>query len=167
MRGTLTQQRGVSKFHETSTHETELKLRSGSRDMRIPSILHMRMVPETSLSSGKSPGRPPDSDFVVKNSQIAAPNSDPRGIGPLEGKATALGDFGKLKEEVNLLPLSPSPTLFSGSTLWEEKKGRSSLPTHTFGIGDVNGRISNMTDTLVDESLAPSLLKNVDLYWKS
>ena len=85
--------------------------------MRIPSIMHMRMVLEASLSSGKPPGRPLDSDSVGKFSQLATPNSDPGGIGALEYKATVLGDLGKLKEEGNLLPLSSSPTLFSDLVL--------------------------------------------------
>ena len=56
------------------------------------SIMHMRVVPKISLSSGKPPGRPPDSDFVGKTSQLSALNSDPGGFGALEEKATTLGD---------------------------------------------------------------------------
>ena len=75
--------------------------------------------------------------------------------------------MGKLKEEGNLLPLSSSPTLISGSALWEEKNGRINLPTHTFGMRDVEERINNMADVLVDASSVLSLLSSVDLYWKS
>ena len=78
-----------------------------------------------------------------------------------------LGDLGKLKEEGNILPLSPSPTLFSGSALWEEKNGRNNLPTHTFGIGYVKEKSSNMTDIFVDASPVLSLLSSIYLYCKS
>ena len=51
--------------------------------------------------------------------------------------------------------------------MWEEKNGRISLPTHTFGIGYVKEKINITTDILVDVSSTLSLLINVDLYWKS
>ena len=77
-----------------------------------------------------------------------------------------LGGLGQLKEEGNLLPLSLSPTLISKSAPWEENNGRISLPTHTFGMGDVKEKIKNMTDIHMEASSALSLLSSVDLYWK-
>ena len=113
--------------------------------MKGSSIMHMRKASEISLSSGKPPGRPPDTDLVGKTSQFAAPNLDLGGFGALEDKATTLGDLGKLKEEGTIFPLSSSPTLLSDPALWEEKKGSNKLPTYTFGIGDVKEEIRNMT----------------------
>ena len=75
--------------------------------------------------------------------------------------------MGKLKKEGDLLPLSSSPTLIFGSTLWEEKNGRNGLSTHTFGMVNVKEESSNMTDISVDTSSTFSLLRNLDLYWKS
>lgn len=94
-----------------------MNLCSGSRDMRIPSIMNMRMAPETSLSYGKPPGRRHDSDFMGKTSQLATPNLDPGQMGALEHKDTVLGDLGKLKEEGNISPLSPLSTLSSHTAL--------------------------------------------------
>ena len=144
-----------------------MDLCSGSKDLTVPSIMFMRFLHGTLLSSGKPPGMPPDSDFVRKISQHAAPNLDPGGIGALEDKATVLRVLGKLKKEGDHLPLSSSPTLISGSALWEEKNGRNGLPTHTFDIGDVKEESNNMTDISVDVSPTLSLLSSLDLYWKS
>ena len=135
--------------------------------MRIPYILNMRMVPKTSLSSGKTPGRPPDSDLVGKTSKHAAPSLYPGGIGTLEDKATALGVLGMLKKEGDLLPLSLSPTLIFGSALWEDKNGRNGFPTHTFGMRDVKEESSHMKKISVDRSSVLSLLGSLDPYWKS
>ena len=126
----------------------------------------MRFLHGTFLSSGKPRGRPLDSDLVGKTSQCVAPNLDPRGIGAKKDKATVLRGLGQLKEEGNLLPLSLSPTLISEYVLWEKNNGRISLPTHTFGMGDVKEKISNVEDIPVEVSPALSLLSGVDQYWK-
>ena len=83
-----------------------MDLCSGSKDLTVPSLMFMRLLHGTFLSSGKPPGRPPDLDILGKTSQCAAPNSDPRGIGARKETSTTLGGLGKLKEEGNLLPLS-------------------------------------------------------------
>ena len=44
IRGTLALLRVIPKFHEPSTQEIEMNLCSGSRDMMIPSIMHMRIA---------------------------------------------------------------------------------------------------------------------------
>ena len=83
IRGALASLRVVPNFHEISTHETELNLRSGSRDMRIPYIMYMRMVHETSLSSGKPLGRPPDSYLMRDVSHLDSPFPDLGTIGAI------------------------------------------------------------------------------------
>ena len=71
-----------------------MDLRSGSKDLTVPSLMFMRFLHGTFLSSGKPPGRPPDSDLVGNTSQLSAPNLDPGGIGEKEDKATVLGGLG-------------------------------------------------------------------------
>ena len=83
IRGTLASLGVVPNYHKTSTQETYLNFHSGSRDMMIPSIMHMRMVYETSLSCGKPPGRPPNPDLVRYVLHHDAPFIDPRGMGAL------------------------------------------------------------------------------------
>ena len=80
-------------------------------------------------------------------SHLGAPLMNPRRIGALEDKATALGGLGKLKKKGDLVPLSTTPTLISGSALWEEKDGRINLPTHTFDIGNVKEETSCLCST--------------------
>ena len=92
--------------HNTSTQKTRMDLRSGSKDLTVPSLMFMRFLHGTILSSGKPHGRPLDSDLVGNTPQCAAPNSDPGGIGAKKEKATVLGGLGQLKKEGNLLPLS-------------------------------------------------------------
>ena len=142
-------------------------LHSGSKDLTLPSIMLMRLLHGTLLSSGKPPGRPPDSNLVRDISQHDAPSIDPGGIGSLEDKATMLGVLGRLKEEGDLLPTSSSPILISNSTPWKEEKGRNDLPMHTFGMGDFKDGSNHMIDISVDRSSILSLLESVDLYWKS
>lgn len=153
--------------HNTSTRKKEMDLHSGSKDLTVPSIMFMRFLHGILLSSGKPLGRPPDSKFMGKISQIASPNLDPGGIGALEDKATVLGDLGKLKKEGDFLPLSSSPPFISGSALWEENNGRNGLPTHTFDIRYVKEESIKMTEIYVDASSMVSFLNSLDLYWKS
>ena len=115
--------------HTTSTHKSEMDLRSGSKDLTVPSIMLMRLLNGTLLSSGKPHGRPPDLVFVGNRSPHDAPNKNTRGMGALEDNNTTLGGLGRLKEEGDLLPLSSSPTLISDSVVWEEDNGRNVLPT--------------------------------------
>ena len=68
----------------TSTQTIEMDLRSGSKDLTVPSLMFMRILQGTFLSSGKPPGRPLDSDLVGEASQSVAPNLDSRGIGAME-----------------------------------------------------------------------------------
>ena len=110
----------------------------------IPSIMHMRMIHETSLSCGKPPRRPPDLDLVRDVSHLDAPFIDPGRMGTLEDQDTALRVLGRLKEEGDLLPTSSTPTPISDSVLWEEKNGRNGLPTYTFGMGDVKEEFIHM-----------------------
>lgn len=101
-----------------------MDLCSGRKDLTVPSIMFMIFLHGTLLSSGKPPGRPPDSDLVGEASQHAAPSLGPGGIGALEDKATSLEDLGKLKKEGYLLLLSSSPTHFwiyvVGGEEWKE-----------------------------------------------
>ena len=55
--------------HTTSTQKSEMDFHSGSKDFTVPSIMFMRFLHGTLLSSGKPPGRPPNSNFVRKTSQ--------------------------------------------------------------------------------------------------
>ena len=111
-----------------------MDLGSGSKDLTTPSIMLMRLLHGTLLSSGKPPRRPLDSDFVVYVSQHDAPSIDPGGMGALEDNDTMLGILGRLKEEGYLLLISSLPTLISDSVLWEEMHRRNYLPTYTFGM---------------------------------
>ena len=61
----------------------------------FPSVVHMGLSHETSLSCGIPPGRPPDSDLMKDVSCIDAPFIDPRRKGALEDHATALRVWGK------------------------------------------------------------------------
>ena len=157
----------MTNFYRWLAQTTEMDFHSGSRDLTVPSLMFMRMLQATFLSSGKPPRTPLDSDLVGEASQSTAPNLDPGGIGAMRDQVTALEGLGQLKNEGDLLPASLSPSLFSESALWEEKNGRISIPTHIFGMRNVKEEIRNMTDTPMDVSSALSLLNNVDLYWKS
>ena len=84
IRSTLKSLRVIPHYHETSTQKTEMNLRSGSRDMMTPSLMHMGMIHETSLSCGKPPGRPLDLDLVKYVSHLDAPFIYPRRKGALE-----------------------------------------------------------------------------------
>ena len=77
-------------LHNSSTHITKMDLNSGRKDLTVPSIMFMRFLHGTLLSSGKPPGRPPDSVLVRDLSLLDAPKSDPRGMGELEDIATTL-----------------------------------------------------------------------------
>ena len=88
-----------------------MSVHSGSKDMMIPYIMHMRMIHETSLSCGKPLGRPTDSDLVKDASHIDAPFIDPRKKGALEDHTTTLRVLGEPKEEGNIFPLSSFSTL--------------------------------------------------------
>lgn len=153
--------------HNTSTHKTEMDLRSGSKDLTVPSIMVMIFLQGTLLSSCKPPGRPPNSVLVRDISLHDAPRSELGGMGALEDTTTALGGLGKHKEEGDFFLSSSSPTLISNSVLLEEKKGRYVLPTCIFGIRHVKEEIRNMVDVAVDASSTLSLFGNVDLYCKS
>ena len=109
--------RVVPNCHETSTQETELNFLSGKRDMMIPSIMHMRMIHETSLSCGKPLERPLDSYLVKDVSHLDAPFIDPRRMGALEDQNAALRVLGRLKEEGDILQLPSLPTLSSHTAL--------------------------------------------------
>ena len=123
--------------HKISTQKIEMDLRSGSKDLTVPSIMFMIFLHGTLLSSGKPPRRPPDSVLVGDISLHDAPRSKPGGMGELEDKSIALGGLGKHKKEGDFLLSSSSPTFIYDSTLLEEEKGRYVLPTYTFGIGNV------------------------------
>ena len=97
--------------HNTSTQKIEMDLNSGSKDLTVPSIMLMRLLYGTLLSSSKPPRRPPDSFFVGDVSQHDAPNLDPRGMGALAENDTMLGVLVRLKEEGDILPISVLPTL--------------------------------------------------------
>ena len=144
-----------------------MDLRSGSKDLIVPSLMFMRILQGTFLSSGKPPGRPPDSDLVGEASQSATPNLDPGGIGEMGDRATVLEGLGQLKSEGDLLLASLAPSLFSRDALWEKKNGRINIPTHTCGMGNAKEKIKNMTNIPVDVSSMVSLLSSVDLYCKS
>lgn len=83
-----------------------MDLCSGIKDLTVPSIMLMRLLHGTLLSSGKAPVRPLDSDLVIFISQHDAPIIYPGGMGALEGNDTTLGVFDRLKEEGDLLPTS-------------------------------------------------------------
>ena len=150
----------------TSTQTTEMDLRSGSKDLIVPSLMFMSFLHGTFLSSGKPPGRPPNSDLVGETSQSVSPNLDSRGIEEMEDQATVLGGLGQLKSNGDLLPSLLSPPLISRSALREEENGRINLPIHIFGMRNVREEIINMTNTSMEVSLALSLLSSVDLCWK-
>ena len=64
-----------------STQTTKMDLRSGSKDLIVPSLMFMRMLQGTFLPHGKPLGMPLDSDHVGKASQS---------VGSMEEKATTL-----------------------------------------------------------------------------
>ena len=99
-----------------STQTTEMDLRSGSKDLTVPSLMFMRMLQETFLPHGKPLGMSLDSDPVGKASQSVAPNIDQERLGAMREKA--------------IVP-------------WEEGKGRINLPTNNFGMCNVKEATSN------------------------
>ena len=96
-----------------------------------------RLLHGTLLSSGKPPGRPPDSDLVREISHHDAPSIVLGGMGALEDHDTTLRILGRLKEEGDILPISSLPTLISDFALWEEMHVKNDLPKYTFGMGAV------------------------------
>ena len=121
-----------------STQTTDMDLRSGSKDLTVPSLMFMRMLWGTFLPHGNPFGIP--LDHVGEASQSVSPSIDQARSGVMEEKATAL---------------------------WEEGKGRISLPTNKFGMHNVKEEISNKASTTIDASVALSLLSCVDPYWRS
>ena len=119
-----------------------MDFRSGSKYLTIPSIMFMILLHGTLLYSGKPLGRPPNSGLVRDISQHDAPSIDPGGMRALEGNDTTLGVLGRLKEEGDILPISSLPTLILDSAMWQEKHGRSDLPTFTFGMGISRRRVA-------------------------
>ena len=69
--------RVVPNYQETSTQKIELDLRSGSKDMVVPSIIHMILAHEKLFFCGKPPGRPLDPELVRDVSQNFAPLINP------------------------------------------------------------------------------------------
>ena len=99
-------------------------------------------------------------------SQHVAPPID-LGVGTFGGHGTVQRVLGRLKEEGDILPKSSLPTLISDSALRREKHGEDrSLPTCTFGIGDVKEEERYMTYAFYDRSSMLSLWR-IDPYWKS
>ena len=153
----------------TSTQTTEMDLHSGSRDLTVPSLMFMRMLQGTLLSNGKPPEMPLDLDRVGKAPPNAAPNPYQGRVGAIRDQVTTLEGLKQLKNEGDLPLTSLSPSLFSESALWEEKNGRISLPSQTFGMGDAKKKekkISNIIDDFMDISPMLLLMESVDLYWK-
>lgn len=105
----------------TSTQTTEMDLCSGRRDLTVPSLMFMRMLQGTFLSNGKPLGKPLDSDLVWKAPQSAALNLDQGRIGAMRDQVTTLEGLGQPKYEGDLLPASPSPSLFYESAPWEDQ----------------------------------------------
>ena len=106
--------------------------------MIVPSIMHMRLVHETSLSCGKPPRRPPDPYLVGYVSHHDAPFIDLGVMGALGGHDTTLRVLGRIKEEGDILPTSSLPTVTSNIALRkEQQRADSSPPVCDFGIGDV------------------------------
>ena len=83
-----------------------MDLCSGSKDLIVPSIMHMRLVHGTLLFCGKPLMRPPDLDLVRHASHNDAPFIDPGGMGALEGQYIALRVLSSLEEEGDILPTS-------------------------------------------------------------
>ena len=79
----------------------------------FPSMVHMGMSHETSLSCGIPPRRPPDLDLMKYVSCIDAPFIDPRRKGALEEHTTVLRVWGRLKEREIIFPLTPLSILSS------------------------------------------------------
>ena len=144
-----------------------MDLRSGSSDLTVPSLIFMRMLQGKFLSHGKPPRIPLDSYLVGKASQIVPRNLDLGSIGAMRDQVTMLGGLGHPKNEEGFLPASLPPSHFSKSALWEEKKGRISLPNFFFCMFDLKRAINNKKRTSMDVLALLSLLSSVDLYWKS
>ena len=144
-----------------------MDLRSGRKDLIVPSIIHMTLAHETLFFCGKPLGRPPDQTLVRYVSNYDAPFIDPGGMEALGGHDTTLRVLGRLKEEGDILPTSSLPTLISNYALWKGKHGKdSSLPTYTFYMGYFKEKGSHMIDFICDISSALSLWR-IDPYWKS
>ena len=79
----------------------------------FPSVVHMGMSHETSLSCGMPSGRPPDSDLMKYVSYIDASFIDPREEGALEDHSTSLRVWGRYKERESIFPLTSLSILTS------------------------------------------------------
>ena len=73
----------TSPYHDTSTQQSEMDLRSGSNHNKFPSIVHMEMSHKTPLSCDIPHGSPPNSYLMKYFSCIDAPFIDPRREGAL------------------------------------------------------------------------------------
>ena len=107
--------------HNTSTYKIEMYLRIRSKDLIVPSIMHMTLAHETLLFCGKPPGRSRDQNLVRNVSHHGTPFIDLGGVGALGGHGTMLRVLGRLKEEGDILPTSSLPTLISDFALVKEK----------------------------------------------
>ena len=85
----------TSPYHDTSTQKLEMDWRGGSSHIMFPSIIHIGMSHQTSLSCRIPPGRPLDSDLIGYVSCIDAPFIDTRREGALQDHASALRVWGK------------------------------------------------------------------------
>ena len=124
-------------FMEVDAPKKVIGLHNGRMESYLHSSIHSSLDDDVSLHRDILSGRPLDQQKRMDASSVEAPLSDFRGVGTLGELDTVLGVLGKLKEEEYLLPISSSPTLISGSALWEEKNGRNGLPTYTSGMRDV------------------------------
>ena len=80
-----------------------MDLRSGSKDLTVPSIMLERFLHGTLLSSGKPPGRPPDLEWMRGILSFSSPLLDSEEVETLEECRTTWRVWDKPKEEGDTL----------------------------------------------------------------